>query len=183
MTRSESSLAAKDRERPQSGGKALPPMACEEEINRVFHLRHESAAVAVPPDLLHAWQAVGIYVLGPDHLFKTKAALAAPDAARLHPAVRGLDVVSCFGIGEAPHGGVKSSGIGRSHGRFGLEEMVWPKYVDSDRLPRMKKVWWYGYSGGFMAQMENSVDFLFARHWWQRLAAGLRSLAIFRRKG
>jgi len=93
------------------------------------------------------------------------------------------DVVSCFGIGEAPHGGVKSSGIGRSHGRFGLEEMVWPKYVDSDRLPRMKKVWWYGYSGGFMAQMENSVDFLFARHWWQRLAAGLRSLAIFRRKG
>src|SRR5437016_2776195 len=90
MTRSESSLAAKDRERPQSGGKALPPMACEEEINRVFHLRHESAAVAVPPDLLHARQAVRIYVLGPDHLFKTKAAMAAPDAARLHPAVRGL---------------------------------------------------------------------------------------------
>ncbi len=93
------------------------------------------------------------------------------------------DVVSCYGISEAPHGGVKSSGIGRSHGRLVLEEMVWPKYVDSDRLPRMKKIWWYGYSGGFMAQMENSVDFLFARHWWQRLAAGLRSLAIFRRKG
>src|SRR5207244_1624107 len=92
------------------------------------------------------------------------------------------DVISCFGISEAPHGGVKSSGIGRTHGRFGLEEMVWPKYVDSDRLPRMKKIWWYGYSGGFMAQMENSVDFLFARHWWQRLAARFGFLAIFRRK-
>src|SRR5579859_5770619 len=44
------------------------------------------------------------------------------------------DMTSCFGISEAPHGGVKASGIGRTHGRFGLEEMVWPKYVDSDRI-------------------------------------------------
>src|SRR5260370_8978034 len=90
MTLSESSLAAKDSERPQSGGKALPPMAGEEEINRVFHLRHKSAAVAVPPDFLHARQAIRIHVLRPDHLFKAKAAVAAPDAARLHAAVRGL---------------------------------------------------------------------------------------------
>jgi len=55
------------------------------------------------------------------------------------------DAVSCFGISEAPHGGVKASGIGRTHGRFGLEEMVRVKYVDSDLLPRMKKPWWYGY--------------------------------------
>ncbi len=40
------------------------------------------------------------------------------------------DVVSCFGISEAPHGGVKSSGVGRAHGRFGLEEMVRLKYLD-----------------------------------------------------
>jgi succinate-semialdehyde dehydrogenase/glutarate-semialdehyde dehydrogenase len=92
------------------------------------------------------------------------------------------DVVSCFGISEAPHGGTKLSGIGRSHGRFGLEEMVWPKYVDSDRLPRMKKLWWYGYSNGFTAQMENSIDFLFGRG-WKRLAGGLKSLGILRRKG
>ena len=44
------------------------------------------------------------------------------------------DAVSCFGISEAPHGGVKASGMGRSHGRFGLEEMVRIKYLDSDRL-------------------------------------------------
>jgi delta 1-pyrroline-5-carboxylate dehydrogenase len=56
------------------------------------------------------------------------------------------DVVACFGISEAPHGGVKASGVGRTHGRFGLEEMVRIKYVDSDRLPGIKKVWWYGYA-------------------------------------
>src|SRR5208337_2557877 len=50
------------------------------------------------------------------------------------------DVVSCFGISEAPHGGVKSSGVGRAHGRFGLEEMVRLKYVDVDLMPEMKKV-------------------------------------------
>src|SRR5271170_8020679 len=32
------------------------------------------------------------------------------------------DAVSCFSISEAPHGGVKSSGLGRTHGRWGLEE-------------------------------------------------------------
>ena len=57
------------------------------------------------------------------------------------------DVVSCFGISEAPHGGVKASGIGRTHGRFGLDEMVRIKYLDSDRVPNMKKLWWYGYGG------------------------------------
>jgi len=57
------------------------------------------------------------------------------------------DVISCFGISEAPHGGVKSSGLGRAHGRLGLEEMVRVKYVDSDLLPRVRKVWWFGYGG------------------------------------
>jgi acyl-CoA reductase-like NAD-dependent aldehyde dehydrogenase len=51
------------------------------------------------------------------------------------------DVIARFDISEAPHGGVKASGIGRAHGKLGLQEMVWPKYVDSGRLPRMKKLW------------------------------------------
>jgi len=50
------------------------------------------------------------------------------------------DAVSCFGISEAPHGGVKASGLGRTHGRFGLDEMVRTKYVDSDLMSNMKKV-------------------------------------------
>jgi acyl-CoA reductase-like NAD-dependent aldehyde dehydrogenase len=32
------------------------------------------------------------------------------------------DVLPCFGISEAPHGGIKASGIGRTQGRFGLEK-------------------------------------------------------------
>ena len=55
------------------------------------------------------------------------------------------DMISCFGISEAPHGGFKQSGIGRTHGEMGLAEMVQVKYVDVDLLPSMPKVWWFGY--------------------------------------
>ena len=92
------------------------------------------------------------------------------------------DVLTCFGIGEAPHGGMKASGIGRTHGRFGLEEMVQLKYVDSDLLPRMRKVWWYGYGPEFSRQMGGFVDLLFGRG-LRRLAGGLRSAGAFFRKG
>ena len=45
------------------------------------------------------------------------------------------DMISGFGISEAPHGGLKLSGIGRTHGKMGLAEMVQVKYVDTDLLP------------------------------------------------
>jgi succinate-semialdehyde dehydrogenase/glutarate-semialdehyde dehydrogenase len=90
------------------------------------------------------------------------------------------DVVSCFGISEAPHGGVKASGIGRTHGRMGLEEMVRVKYIDTDLLPRRKKVWWYSYGSEFAWQMEGFVDLLFARGLLRRLQGGRRAVrALF----
>jgi len=92
------------------------------------------------------------------------------------------DVLACYGISEAPHGGVKASGIGRTHGRFGLEEMVWPKYVDSDRLPRMKKLWWYGYGPAFAQQMSGFVELLFARNLTNRIRGGLKSTQSYLRR-
>ncbi|HZD96472.1 MAG TPA: aldehyde dehydrogenase family protein, partial [Candidatus Sulfotelmatobacter sp.] len=92
------------------------------------------------------------------------------------------DVVACFGISEAPHGGVKASGIGRTHGRFGLEEMVWPKYVDSDRMPRMKKPWWYGYGSTFTQQMNGFVELLFAGGLTNRLRGAVKSTQSYLRR-
>ena len=93
------------------------------------------------------------------------------------------DTVSCFGISEAPHGGVKASGVGRTHGRFGLDEMARIKYVDSDRLPGAKKVWWYCYGQAFTRQMEGFLDLQFGRSWGQRLRGALRSAGVYARKG
>jgi succinate-semialdehyde dehydrogenase/glutarate-semialdehyde dehydrogenase len=93
------------------------------------------------------------------------------------------DTVVGFGVSEAPHGGVKCSGIGRTHGRIGLEEMTWAQYLDSDRLPRMKKLWWYGYGPQFARQMEAFTDWLFAPGLLTRLGGALRSSrSLFRRR-
>jgi len=89
------------------------------------------------------------------------------------------DAVSCYGISEAPHGGVKSSGIGRTHGRFGLDEMVRVKYVASDRLPRMKKLWWYRYGDAFTGRLEGMLDAQFAGSAGRRIQGAFRSVGMF----
>jgi acyl-CoA reductase-like NAD-dependent aldehyde dehydrogenase len=93
------------------------------------------------------------------------------------------DVIACFGISEAPHGGIKASGLGRTHGIFGLEEMVRIKYLDSDRLTEIKKVWWYRYGEAFTRQMEGFLDLMFAPSLRQKLRGALRSAGAYMRKG
>ena len=90
------------------------------------------------------------------------------------------DAVSCFAISEAPHGGVKASGTGRTHGRFGLEEMVRVKYLDSDLTPGMKKPWWYGY--GTTKAVEGFLDFQYARGIVRRLKGGMSSISLLTRR-
>jgi succinate-semialdehyde dehydrogenase/glutarate-semialdehyde dehydrogenase len=64
------------------------------------------------------------------------------------------DAISYFAIAEAPHGGCKHSGWGRTHGEAGLFEMVQTKYVDVDHLPRREKPWWYRYG----VDLERAAD-------------------------
>jgi acyl-CoA reductase-like NAD-dependent aldehyde dehydrogenase len=92
------------------------------------------------------------------------------------------DAACCFGISEAPHGGVKASGIGRTHGRLGLEEMVRAKYLDTDLLPTIPRLWWYRYGAKFSRQVEYFVDFLFSRRLFARLRGGLLSAPSIVRK-
>jgi acyl-CoA reductase-like NAD-dependent aldehyde dehydrogenase len=92
------------------------------------------------------------------------------------------DTVSCFGISEAPHGGIKSSGLGRTNGRFGFEEVVRTKYVVSDLVPRMKKVWWFGYDEKFAKAMEDLMDMQFARKVTKRLRGAMKAPASLFRK-
>jgi acyl-CoA reductase-like NAD-dependent aldehyde dehydrogenase len=92
------------------------------------------------------------------------------------------DAITGFGISEAPHGGFKQSGIGRTHGKLGLAEMVQVKYVDVDLLPRMPKVWWYGYGKAFQQQMSGFLDMLFGSSIGARIKGSLAAVGALTRK-
>ncbi|HVG28534.1 MAG TPA: aldehyde dehydrogenase family protein [Pyrinomonadaceae bacterium] len=56
------------------------------------------------------------------------------------------EVLYTHGIAQTPWGGVKLSGIGRTHGRAGLLELVHAKHVHTNRLARLHDLWWFGYT-------------------------------------
>jgi acyl-CoA reductase-like NAD-dependent aldehyde dehydrogenase len=90
------------------------------------------------------------------------------------------DAIAGFGICEAPHGGFKASGVGRTHGLPGMREMVRVRYLDVDRV-MMKKPWWYGYKGSFREQIHGFADAMFGNTAVARIKGALRSAGILTR--
>jgi succinate-semialdehyde dehydrogenase/glutarate-semialdehyde dehydrogenase len=58
------------------------------------------------------------------------------------------EVLYTHGIAQTPWGGVKQSGLGRTHGRLGLLELVAPHHVHVNRLAILQDVWWFAYTPG-----------------------------------
>ncbi len=56
------------------------------------------------------------------------------------------EVLYTHAIAQAPWGGVRCSGWGRTHGRLGLLEMVAPQHVHANRLTLLRDPWWYSYT-------------------------------------
>ena len=92
------------------------------------------------------------------------------------------DAVSCYGISEAPHGGIKSSGIGRTHGKLGLDEMVRTKYLDVELMAGTRRPWWYSYGSPMVIAAEAFLDFQFASKLRRRLIGGIRSIPLISRR-
>ena len=93
------------------------------------------------------------------------------------------DCVYSYGEPTAPWGGVKQSGIGRTHGLSGLREMVQVKYVSRDPA-RGPKLWWYPYGEELRGLLARSAQALHARALWTRLTSQLALLGSgrFRRR-
>jgi succinate-semialdehyde dehydrogenase/glutarate-semialdehyde dehydrogenase len=89
------------------------------------------------------------------------------------------DHASSFGEPTAPWGGVKASGIGRTHGLLGLREMVQPRYVSLDR-GRGPELWWYPYDAEFAGLMSRAATALYSTSLRRRVGAQL-GLARFAR--
>lgn len=89
------------------------------------------------------------------------------------------DHVYTFGEPTSPWGGIKASGIGRTHGAPGLLDMSEPVYVARD-MSRGGEVWWYPYGPEFRRMMAGALRSFHHPFILARLAA-LTKLSFSRR--
>jgi len=87
--------------------------------------------------------------------------------------------VVAFGESTAAWGGVKESGIGRTHGPYGLLEMCNIKYVVADNGRDRAMPWYYPYDADFGRFVAAAIPGLYARG--ARKMAGLARLTATRR--
>ncbi|MEO8435609.1 MAG: succinic semialdehyde dehydrogenase [Pyrinomonadaceae bacterium] len=56
------------------------------------------------------------------------------------------EVMYTHGIAQAPWGGTKQSGLGRTHGRMGLLELVSAQHIHVNRITFVPDLWWFSYT-------------------------------------
>lgn len=75
------------------------------------------------------------------------------------------------GMPEAPWGGWKDSGIGRTHGYLGLKEMSNVKCINSDCLPLNRNLWWYPFSTKTYCLLTSALRFSAPRRFTEKLTS------------
>jgi succinate-semialdehyde dehydrogenase/glutarate-semialdehyde dehydrogenase len=75
-------------------------------------------------------------------------------------------------------GGIKKTGMGRSHGPFGLQELANIKFVSYDFLDKKKQLWWFPYDSGLSSLLNKSAILFHHSRIGERLKA-LLSLTPF----
>jgi succinate-semialdehyde dehydrogenase/glutarate-semialdehyde dehydrogenase len=79
------------------------------------------------------------------------------------------DATSSWGEPNAPWGGYKMSGIGRTRARFGLEEMVQVKYASYDKGGNSSNLWWFPYDEKIKKLFLNATHLLYSRNMINKL--------------
>lgn len=71
------------------------------------------------------------------------------------------DHLMSHGLAETPWGGFKESGIGRTHGELGFDEMTQPQCVVHDYMPAVKKnMWWHPHGKAVYHGVKGIIDVL-----------------------
>jgi succinate-semialdehyde dehydrogenase/glutarate-semialdehyde dehydrogenase len=71
------------------------------------------------------------------------------------------DCLLTFGAPETPWGGVKQSGIGRTHSAEGLRDLCQKRHVNYDRVALARELWWYPYSDKVYKQTLKLMRWIF----------------------
>ncbi len=73
-----------------------------------------------------------------------------------------------YGVNETPWGGFKESGHGRTHGRWGIDEVTRLKHINKgkgDTIPnstRPETTWWFPYEDDYVETMGDGIEFLYS---------------------
>jgi len=78
------------------------------------------------------------------------------------------DVLNTFACPETPWGGVKMSGIGRTHSVIGLRDLCQLRHVNYDRIALPREIWWYPYKQRTYTWLLRGMKVLFGKKPWQR---------------
>ena len=92
------------------------------------------------------------------------------------------DHLMSHSMAETPWGGFGHSGIGRSHGELGFEEMTQPRVIVDDLLHRApRNMWWYPHDRSVYEGLKGALIALHGRGLFRRLAATGRLVKTFLR--
>jgi succinate-semialdehyde dehydrogenase/glutarate-semialdehyde dehydrogenase len=68
-------------------------------------------------------------------------------------------------------GGIKQTGIGHSHGRYGLLDLVNIKFTSYDYLKNRALLWWFPYEKAFPRIMDRSLTYFYHRRFGEKIKA------------
>ncbi len=81
------------------------------------------------------------------------------------------DHMSSFAEPGAIWGGVKSSGIGRSHGHFGQLDLMNIKFISHDYKKNKRLAWWFPYDAEMTSLMNKTLSYFHGEHIRTKLKA------------
>jgi len=88
------------------------------------------------------------------------------------------DHLYTHGLAETPWGGWKDSGLGRTHGPQGLEEMTHAKVINWDLLPAKRNIWWFPLDKATYDGLLAALNFVFPNSAGEFFKNGLK-LTVF----
>lgn len=174
-------------ERPSAKGNWFPPTVLADVDGSMLAMRDETFGPTLPiqvvKDLDEAIRLAndsefGLTASGWTRSRKTAQRLVAELSAGT---VTINDHLFSFGEPTATWGGIKKSGIGRSHAVYGLHELVNVKHVSIDMGPAPAMPWWYPYDGAFQRFTKRAFGTLYSNDPRQKIpdAIGLMGSGRF----
>jgi succinate-semialdehyde dehydrogenase/glutarate-semialdehyde dehydrogenase len=89
------------------------------------------------------------------------------------------DHLMTHGMPETPWGGFKESGMGRSHGEIGFEEMTQPQLITQDLIPWLNRYpWWHPYSEKSYNGIQGILHFLYSKSIFARIGGLIKFLKL-----